>query len=161
MQNSAILLRAPSGIGRSLWSDAHPLGAAALVTLREIVLGYLLAVACALALAVLTLSGHINIQEIIWLSAFQGAINAFDMPGRQAFMVQMVEDRQDLGNAIALNSSMVNMARLVGPSLAGGIIALFGTGYCFLIDGLSYLAVIASLLMMRLVPFGTSKGTRR
>ena len=72
-----------------------------------------------LALAVLTLAGHINIQEIIWLSAFQGLINAFDMPARQAFLVQMVEDKQDLGNAIALNSSMVNLARLVGPSLAG------------------------------------------
>ncbi|MGC1367904.1 MAG: MFS transporter, partial [Candidatus Acidiferrum sp.] len=104
------------------------------------------------ALAVLTLSGHITIHEIIWLSAFQGLINAFDMPGRQAFLVQMVEDKRDLGNAIALNSSMVNMARLVGPSLAGLVIALSGTGYCFLIDGLSYLAVIASLLMMRLKP---------
>jgi MFS family permease len=79
-------------------------------------------------------------------------INAFDMPGRQAFMVQMVEDRQDLGNAIALNSSMVNMARLVGPSLAGPVIGAFGEGYCFLIDGLSYFAVIASLALMRLKP---------
>ncbi len=74
------------------------------------------------------------------------------MPGRQAFLVQMVEDKNDLGNAIALNSSMVNMARLLGPSIAGGVIALFGTGYCFLIDGLSYVPVIASLLMMRLKP---------
>ncbi len=81
--------------------------------------------------------------------AFQGLINAFDMPGRQAFLIQMVDDKQDLGNAVALNSSMVNVARLVGPSLAGAVIALFGTGYCFLIDGLSYLPVIASLLMMR------------
>jgi MFS family permease len=81
---------------------------------------------------------------------FQGLINAFDMPGRQAFMVEMVEDRQDLGNAIAINSSMVNMARLIGPSLAGIVIAAVGEGYCFLIDGISYIAVIASLLMMRL-----------
>ena len=102
------------------------------------------------ALAVLALSHHINIQEIIWLSAFQGAINAFDMPGRQAFLVEMVEDKQDLGNAIALNSSMVNMARLVGPSLAGVVIAISSEGYCFLIDGISYLAVIASLVAMRL-----------
>jgi MFS family permease len=79
----------------------------------------------------------------------QGMINAFDMPGRQAFMVQMVEDRRDLGNAIAINSSMVNMARLVGPSLAGMLIAVSSEGWCFLIDGISYLAVIASLLMMR------------
>jgi MFS family permease len=102
-----------------------------------------------LALAVLTLAKVINIHEIIWLSALQGLINAFDMPGRQAFLVQMVEDKQDLGNAIALNSSMVNMARLVGPALAGLVIGSVGEGYCFLIDGVSYFAVIASLLLMR------------
>jgi MFS family permease len=102
-----------------------------------------------LALAGLTIGKVINIHEILWLSVMQGLINAFDMPGRQAFLVQMVEDKQDLGNAIALNSSMVNMARLVGPALAGIVIGSVGEGYCFLIDGLSYLAVIASLLMMR------------
>jgi MFS family permease len=101
-------------------------------------------------LAVLTLAKVTTIREILALSVFQGLINAFDMPGRQAFMVQMVEDRQDLGNAIAINSSMVNMARLLGPALGGIVIAGFGEGYCFLIDGISYLAVIASLLMMRL-----------
>ena len=103
-----------------------------------------------LALAGLTIAKVINIQEVLWLSVLQGLINAFDMPGRQAFLVQMVEDKQDLGNAIALNSSMVNMARLVGPALAGLVIGSVGEGYCFLIDGLSYLAVIASLRMMRL-----------
>lgn len=102
-----------------------------------------------LALAGLTLAKIITIREIIWLSVLQGLINAFDMPGRQAFLIQMVEDKQDLGNAIALNSSMVNVARLVGPALAGFVIAGVGEGYCFLIDGISYLAVIASLLMMR------------
>ena len=106
----------------------------------------ILAMIQSLALAVLTLARHINIQEIIWLSAFQGLINAFDMPARQAFLVQMVDDKQDLGNAIALNSSMVNLARLVGPSLAGSVIAVSGEGSCFLIDGISYIAVIASLL---------------
>ncbi|MGB2624844.1 MAG: MFS transporter [Candidatus Acidiferrum sp.] len=125
---------------------------------KVLVVTQALAMLQSLALAVLTLSGRITIHEIIWLSAFQGAINAFDMPGRQAFLVQMVEDKQDLGNAIALNSSMVNLARLVGPSLAGAVIALFGTGYCFLIDGLSYLAVITSLLMMRLSPFSSPRG---
>jgi MFS family permease len=104
------------------------------------------------ALAALTLSKHINIPEIIALSALQGAINAFDMPGRQAFVVQMIERKADLGNAIALNSSMVNIARLVGPSLAGAVIALSNEGYCFLIDGISYIAVIASLLAMRVRP---------
>ena len=101
-----------------------------------------------LALAVLTLAKIINIREVIALSVFQGLINAFDMPGRQAFLVQMVGDKQDLGNAIALNSSMVNLARLVGPALAGLVIAAVGEGYCFTIDGVSYFAVIASLLMM-------------
>jgi MFS family permease len=111
-----------------------------------------LAAVQSLLLAALTLSKRITIGEILVLSAFQGLINAFDMPGRQAFMVQMVEQRQDLGNAIAINSSMVNMARLVGPSLAGLVIAGFGEGYCFLIDGLSYFAVIASLALMQVKP---------
>jgi MFS family permease len=101
------------------------------------------------ALAALTLSGHITIHWILALSITQGIINAFDMPGRQAFMVQMIEDRADLGNAIAINSSMVNMARLIGPSLAGILIAATNEGWCFFIDGVSYIAVIVSLLMMR------------
>ncbi|MGA2807184.1 MAG: MFS transporter [Terracidiphilus sp.] len=103
-----------------------------------------------LALAWMTLSGHITISWLLALSVMQGMINAFDMPGRQAFMVKMVDDRRDLQNAIAINSSMVNMARLVGPSLAGMLIAVSSEGWCFLIDGISYMAVIASLLMMRL-----------
>ena len=81
-----------------------------------------------LALAALTLSHHITIHWVLGLSVMQGIINAFDMPGRQAFMVQMVEDRSDLSNAIAINSSMVNMARLVGPSLAGMLIAVIERG---------------------------------
>ncbi len=103
-----------------------------------------------LALAALTLSGHITIPLLLGLSATQGLINAFDMPGRQSFMVHMVDDKRDLGNAIAINSSMVNMARLIGPSLAGLLIAATSEGWCFLVDGISYLAVIASLLRMRL-----------
>jgi MFS family permease len=101
-------------------------------------------------LAALTLSGHITVELILILSVMQGIVNAFDMPGRQAFMVEMVGDRADLGNAIAINSSMVNVARLIGPSLAGMLIAATSEGWCFLIDGISYIAVIASLLMMRL-----------
>ncbi|MGA7783441.1 MAG: MFS transporter, partial [Candidatus Acidiferrales bacterium] len=81
---------------------------------RVLIVTQILAMIQSLALAVLTLSSHISIQEIISLSAFQGLINAFDMPARHAFLVQMVEDKRDLGNAIALNSSMVNMARLLG-----------------------------------------------
>jgi len=108
-----------------------------------------LAMLQSLALAALTLTHRITIHEILFLSAFQGIINSFDMPGRQAFMVQMVEDRADLSNAIAINSSMVNLARLLGPSLAGIIIAATNEGWCFLIDGVSYIAVIVSLVLMR------------
>jgi MFS family permease len=100
-------------------------------------------------LAALTLSHHITIREVLWLSILQGVVNAFDMPVRQSFMVQMVDERADLQNAIAINSSMVNAARLVGPSLAGIIISVSSEGWCFLIDGVSYLAVIGSLLAMR------------
>jgi len=100
-------------------------------------------------LAALALSHRITVVDIILLSVFQGTINAFDMPGRQAFVIQMVEDREDLPNAIALNSSMVNASRLLGPSIAGAVIAISSEGWCFLIDGFSYLAVIASLLAMR------------
>ena len=120
-----------------------------------------LAMVQSLALAFLTLTHRITIAEILVLSSFQGCINAFDMPGRQSFMLEMVsgeerpsrEDhsgREDLSNAIAINSSMVNLARLVGPSLAGMLIAVTSEGWCFFIDGVSYIAVIASLLMMRL-----------
>jgi MFS family permease len=103
-----------------------------------------------LALAALTLTHVITLGEIIGLMAFQGLINAFDMPGRQSFLIQMVEDRGDLANAIAINSSMANGARLIGPAIGGLIIAGFGEGWCFLIDGVSYFAVIASLLLMRI-----------
>jgi MFS family permease len=95
-----------------------------------------------LALAWLTLTHRINIAEVLVLSAMQGIINAFDMPGRQSFMVKMVEERADLSNAIAINSSMVNAARLIGPSLAGMLIAATSEGWCFLVD--------VSLVMMRL-----------
>jgi MFS family permease len=109
------------------------------------------------ALAALALSGNIAIWQIIVLTMFQGAVNAFDMPARQAFLVEMIEDRADLANAIALNSTMVNGARLVGPSIAGIIISIAGEGYCFLIDGISYLAVIASLFLMRIRPSGARR----
>ncbi|HVT98745.1 MAG TPA: MFS transporter [Acidobacteriaceae bacterium] len=116
-----------------------------------------LAMVQSLLLAWLTLTHRINITEILVLSAFQGLINAFDMPGRQSFMVQMVEDRNDLSNAIAINSSMVNVARLVGPSLAGLVIAVSSEGWCFLVDGISYIAVILSLLMMHVPATGARR----
>jgi MFS family permease len=118
-----------------------------------------------LAMAALTLAKVITIHEIIALSAFQGLINAFDMPGRQSFLVQMVSDgtdkpdKQDLSNAIALNSSMVNLARLVGPAIAGVIIAAVGEGYCFAVDGFSYIAVVLSLLLMRVPPSTLKRAT--
>jgi MFS family permease len=102
------------------------------------------------ALAVLTFTGVITVWEIVALQAFQGLINAFDTPARQAFVVTMIEDRADLGNAIALNSTMVNASRIVGPSVGGLLIAAVGEGWCFAVDAVSYLAVIASLLAMRL-----------
>jgi MFS family permease len=105
-----------------------------------------------LVMAALTLAHIISLWEIIALTALQGLINAFDMPARQAFLVQMVDDRKDLGNAVAINSSMANGARLIGPAIAGVVIAAVGEGWCFLIDGISYFAVIASLLLMRIKP---------
>jgi MFS family permease len=119
---------------------------------RTLVITQVLSMLQSFALAVLALSGVIRVWEIIALALLQGAINAFDMPARQSFVVQMIERREDLPNAIALNSSMVNGARLIGPAIAGIVIAAVGEGYCFLIDGLSYLAVIASLLAMRVPP---------
>ncbi|MGD0095161.1 MAG: MFS transporter [Terracidiphilus sp.] len=103
-----------------------------------------------LSLAALTLTNHITIPRLLALSVMQGIINAFDMPGRQSFMIKMVDDKRDLQNAIAINSSMVNLARLIGPSLAGMLIAVSSEGWCFLVDGVSYIAVIISLLAMRL-----------
>ena len=105
-----------------------------------------------LAMAALTLAHVITLWEIIALTALQGLINAFDMPARQSFLVRMVEDRNDLSNAIAINSSMANGARLIGPAIAGVVIGALGEGWCFLIDGISYFAVIASLLLMCIKP---------
>lgn len=105
----------------------------------------------ALIFAFLVLTGMIHIWQVIALSILLGLINAFDMPTRQSFMVEMIDDKQDLGNAIALNSSMVNVARLIGPSIAGLLIAAVGEGICFLLNGISYGAVIISLLLMRIV----------
>ena len=104
------------------------------------------------ALGVLTLLGVITVAEVLVLQVAQGIINAFDTPARQAFVVSMIADRADLPNAIALNSSMVNGSRIIGPSLGGIIIAAVGEGWCFIIDAVSYVAVIMSLLAMRLEP---------
>ena len=105
----------------------------------------------AFVLSYLVLTETVMIWHVIALSLVLGSVNAFDIPVRQSFFIEMIEDKNDLGNAIALNSSVVNGARLLGPSVAGLLIATVGEGLCFLINGLSYLAVIASLLLMRLV----------
>ncbi|HEY3162474.1 MAG TPA: MFS transporter [Vicinamibacterales bacterium] len=103
-------------------------------------------------LAVLTFTNVITVRQIIWLQVIQGVINSFDTPARQAFVSEMVEDRRDLPNAIALNSSMVNGTRIIGPSIGGLLIAGFGEAWCFAIDAISYIAVIGSILAMRVPP---------
>ncbi len=100
-------------------------------------------------LAALALTGVVTAWQILILSSVQGLINAFDIPARQSFVVDLVENKEDLSNAIALNSFMFNSARLIGPSIAGVLIAAVGEGMCFLIDGISYLAVIFALLAMQ------------
>ncbi len=119
---------------------------------RILVVTQILAMIQALTLAFLVLTNTIVVWHIICLSLFLGLINALDTPARQSFVVDLVEKEEDLGNAIALNSSMFNGARLVGPSIAGTLIAIVGEGICFLINGLSFIAVIMSLLAMNITP---------
>ncbi len=107
-----------------------------------------LAMLLALALAVLTLTGSVAVWHVYVLAALLGVVNAFDIPSRQAFVADLV-GREDLVNAIALNSSMINGARLVGPAMAGLLVATIGEGWCFFVNGLSYVAVIAGLSRMR------------
>ena len=102
------------------------------------------------ALAVIVLAGYYHVAGIIFLSFLLGVINAFDTPARQSLMIVLVRDKKDLPNAIALNSSMVTLARLAGPAAAGILLSSFGEGVCFLLNFLSFLAVIASLLFMKL-----------
>jgi MFS family permease len=102
-------------------------------------------------LAVLTLGRWLTVWEIITLASLLGVVNAFDIPARQAFLVEMV-GREDLMNAIALNSSMFNGARVVGPAIAGVLVASIGEGWCFFANAVSFIAVIAGLLMMKLAP---------
>ena len=123
---------------------------------RTLIGTQILAMIQSLTLAVLALTGVIQVWHIIALSLFQGFINALDAPARQAFVPELVERREDLANAIAINSTMINGARLIGPVIGGLLIANVGTGYCFLIDGLSYIAVIAALLAMKVKPWKNS-----
>jgi MFS family permease len=106
----------------------------------------------ALLLAVLVVTGKVTVAWVIALNVVLGMLNAFDITARQSFVVDMIEDKEDLGNAIALNSSMVNGARLLGPSITGILIASFGEGLCFFINSASYLVIIVALLTMKITP---------
>jgi len=117
---------------------------------RILVITQILAMLQSLALAFLALTGKINIWYIIFLGLFQGVINALSMPALQAFVKEIVEKQEDLGNAIALNASLISSARLIGPAIGGVLIATVGSGMCFLIDGISYIAVLAALLAMKI-----------
>ena len=119
---------------------------------RVLVITQTLSMIQAMILAILVLTGAIAVWHIIFLSLSLGLINALDIPTRQSFVVDMIEKREDLGNAIALNSSIVNGARLIGPSVAGMLIATLGEGMCFLLNGLSFIAVILALLAMKITP---------
>ncbi len=117
---------------------------------RTLIGTQILAMIQSLTLAVLALTGVIQVWHIIALSLLQGFINAVDAPARQAFVPELIEKRDDLANAIAINSTMFNGARLIGPAIGGLLIAQVGAAYCFLIDGVSYIAVIAALLAMNI-----------
>ena len=119
---------------------------------RLLIMTQALAMLQAVLLATAVLSGVIQVWQIIVLSLFLGVVNAFDIPIRQSFVVEMVAHREDLGNAIALNSSLVNAARLIGPTIAGLLVSSAGEGTCFLINAASYLAVLLALAAMRLAP---------
>jgi MFS family permease len=140
-QIPAIVLTPLAGVLADRW-DRH----------RMIMGTQILAMLQALVLAVLTLTGVLEIWHIIVLSLWQGAVNAVDVPTRQSFVVEMVDRPEDLNSAIALNSSIVNGGRMLGPALGGIMTALFGSGYCFLLNSVSFLAVIFALRAMRIKP---------
>ncbi|WP_346354740.1 MFS transporter [Azotosporobacter soli] len=121
-----------------------------------LIITQILAMLQAFILALLVLSDTVQVWQVALLGATLGVINAFDTPIRQSFVVEMVEHKEDLGNAIALNSSLVNSARLIGPSVAGFLISWVGEGVCFLLNALSYIAVIAALTAMKVAAKETS-----
>jgi MFS family permease len=138
-QIPTLLLSPVAGVLTDRWNRYHVL-----------VVSQILSLVQASILAWLSLSGLIEIWHIVVLSITLGCINAFDVPSRQSFIIDMVGRKEDLGNAIALNSTMFNGARLIGPSVAGLLLATTSEGVCFLVNAVSYLFVIASLLMMKL-----------
>lgn len=159
LTNSPLLLGVVAFAGQIPTFLFAPLGGVLVDRLdrhRILLITQMLAMVQSFLLAYLALTETIGVRQILVLNAFQGGINALDTPARQAFVVEMVEDRGDLPNAIALNSVMVNGARLFGPAVAGLLIATVGEGGCFLLDGFSYLAVIGSLAAMTLRPRGSA-----
>jgi MFS family permease len=117
---------------------------------RVVIVTQMLAALQSAALAAFAFTGTMTVWHLIFLGAAQGVINAFDMPARQSFLREMIDDRADLPNAIALNSSMVNAAKLIGPAIAAVLVGLVGEAWCFTIDAISYVAVIGSLFAMRI-----------
>ncbi|MGH9681620.1 MAG: MFS transporter, partial [Candidatus Acidiferrales bacterium] len=132
-----------------LWSPLAGLAADRWPRHRLVIATQISSMTLAFTLAALTLTGRIRVWEIIGLASLLGTVNAFDIPARQSFLIEMV-GREDLLNAIALNSSLFNGARVAGPAIAGLLVAWFGEGWCFLLNGISYFAVITGLLMMRI-----------
>ena len=126
---------------------------------RVLVVTQVLAMLQSAAMAFLTLTGRITVADVMVLQGIQGLINAFDTPARQSFVVQMVEDRADLPNAIALNSALVNGSRMIGPAIGGVLIAAFGEGWCFALDAASYIFVVGSLIAMH-VPLAVKAADR-
>jgi len=112
-------------------------------------------------LTILVMFTHYTVGEILVFSVLLGMINAFDVPARQSMVNEMVDNKEDLSNAIALNSSMVNLARLVGPAISGIVLEKFGAGTCFLINALSFITVIVSLLFMRFPEYIPQLGTKK
>ncbi|MBN2161141.1 MAG: MFS transporter [Spirochaetes bacterium] len=126
---------------------------------RMLIAVQVLAMTQALALAVFTITGTVRVWHVIALNLILGMVNAFEMPTRQAFVIQMIDDRSDLGNAIALNSSLFNASRLVGPAIAGLLVAAAGEGVCFAVNSVSYGGAIAAFAFMR-IPRRASKRPR-
>ena len=137
-QIPTFLLAPFAGVLTDRWNKYHILIATQIAAMIQ-----------ALILAFLYFNGSIEVWHIVVLSIILGFINAFDVPARQSLVIHMVDKKEDLGNAIALNSSMVNGARLLGPSIAGMLIAFTGEGVCFLVNGISYLFVLLFLLLMK------------
>lgn len=151
LTGSSVLLGVAGFAGQFPVFLMAPLGGAVAdrVDRRRVLIGTQIAAAVlALLLAALTLSGQVVVWQVFVLAALLGVVNGFDLPARQAFTVELV-GREDLPNAIALNSSVFNAARLVGPAVAGVLVAAAGEGWCFLLNGVSYATVLAALLAIR------------